>query len=60
MKSDMFILIPCHIEGSYKDIKEIEKDEYSKLYVKNLNKTSKSELVDRVSNSFEMTIFRRV
>lgn len=29
MKSDMFILIPCHIEGSYKDIKEIEKDEYS-------------------------------
>ena len=53
MKSDMFILIPCHIEGSYKDIKEIEKDEYSKLYVKNLNKTSKSELVDRVSNSFE-------
>lgn len=25
MKSDMFILSPCHIEGSYKDIKEIEK-----------------------------------
>ncbi len=56
MKSDIFILIPCHVEKSFLHLKEISNnlvDEYAKNYIVNLRDIAESELVDRVSNFFE-------
>lgn len=56
MKSDIFILIPCHVEKSYSHLDEICKDkndDFATQYLKKLNEASDSELVDRVSKTFE-------
>lgn len=56
MKSDIFVLIPCHVITNYSKAREFSKnikEEYANKYLDELRDISKSELVDRVSNSFE-------
>lgn len=54
MKSDLFILIPCHIDKgiNFSDIISGQDDKYSQEYIENLKDISDSELVDRVSKTF--------
>lgn len=58
MKSDIFILIPCHVDKSYYHIETTstnlkEKDQYAQEYISSLRGIAMSELVDRVYNSFD-------
>ncbi|MDD3129999.1 MAG: hypothetical protein PHW21_06490, partial [Candidatus Izemoplasmatales bacterium] len=58
MKSDIFILIPCHVDKSYYHIETTstnlkEKDQYAQEYISSLREIAMSELVDRVYNSFD-------
>jgi len=56
MKSDIFVLIPCHVENSYLHLNKLSinsRNKFAEDYLEKLNNISKSELVDRVSNAFE-------
>lgn len=56
MKSDIFILIPCHVEDSYSHLKNIcdkFKDSFADEYMSTLRDAAQSELVDRVYNIFD-------
>jgi hypothetical protein len=56
MKSDIFVLIPCHVDKSYSHLKtfsSITSNKYTDEYLEKMKNISASELVDRVSNSFE-------
>ena len=56
MKSDIFVLIPCHVENSYSHLKTLNSsasNKYTDEYLEKMKNISASELVDRVSNSFE-------
>jgi len=56
MKSDIFVLIPCHVENSYSHLKTLNsssKNKYTDEYLEKMKNISASELVDRVSNAFE-------
>ncbi|MFA7075592.1 MAG: hypothetical protein WC152_02875 [Candidatus Izemoplasmatales bacterium] len=56
MKSDIFILIPCHTVDSYKHLKLKTSDlidDFAINYIRNMRDIAQSELVERVSNIFE-------
>ena len=54
MKSDLFVLIPCHIQdgGKIEQFNQDIESDYGKDYLATLEEVSQTELVNRVNKSF--------